>query len=211
MAIDTFDKLKTAVAEWMDRDDLTSRIPDFISLAEDRINRHIRIRSMERRSQMDTVQTQEYYGLPSGYIQMRHFSVQTTPIRDLEYLTPERFETEVGSRWAGGTGRPRFYTIVGDEIRLGPKPDGVYTLEMVFYKKFDHLSDTTVSNKLLEDNSDVLLYGALLEAGPFIRDPEYSKMWGIYFQQALEAIGTADSKDRHSGGALSVRADHRGI
>ena len=47
MAIDSYTKLKTSVATWLDRDDLTDNIPDFISLAEDRINRHIRVRSME--------------------------------------------------------------------------------------------------------------------------------------------------------------------
>jgi hypothetical protein len=207
MAIDSYAKLKTSIASWLDRDDLTDNIPDFISLAEDRINRHIRVRSMEHRAEMSTVANQEYYGLPDGYIQMRHFALKTSPIRDLSYLTPERFDTEVG----GTVGRPKFYTLVGNEIRIGPKPGGVYTLEMVFYEKFSHLSDSHTSNKLLEDHSDLLLYGALLEAEPFVKNPESAQMWGLYFNQAIDAIATADEKDRHSGGALAVRSDHRGI
>ena len=47
MAIGTYDELKTAVANWLDRDDLTDRIPEFISLAEARFNRVLRLRSME--------------------------------------------------------------------------------------------------------------------------------------------------------------------
>ena len=34
MAITTYSELKTSIANFLDRDDLTSVIPDFISLAE---------------------------------------------------------------------------------------------------------------------------------------------------------------------------------
>ena len=206
MAIDSYTKLKTSVATWLDRDDLTDNIPDFISLAEDRINRHIRVRSMEHRAEMSTASGQEYYGLPDGYIQMRHIAVQGSPNRDLEYLTPERFDTDLV-----GTGKPKYYTLIGNELRLGTKPSGVYTVEMVFYRKFSHLSDTLTSNKLLEDHSDLLLYGSLLEAEPFVKNPEAAKMWGLYFSQAIDAIALADAKDRHSGGALFIKSDHRGL
>ena len=47
MAISTFAELKTAAANWLDRSDLTDRIPEFIALAEARFNRVLRIRDME--------------------------------------------------------------------------------------------------------------------------------------------------------------------
>jgi len=47
MAISTFAELKTAAANWLDRSDLTDRIPEFIALAEARFNRILRIRDME--------------------------------------------------------------------------------------------------------------------------------------------------------------------
>ena len=43
MAISTFAELKTAAANWLDRSDLTDRIPEFIALAEARFNRILRI------------------------------------------------------------------------------------------------------------------------------------------------------------------------
>ena len=36
-------------------------------------------------------------------------------------------------------------------------------------------------------------------------------MWGLYFNQAIDAIAAADEKDRHSGGALAVKSDVRGL
>ena len=47
MAIGTYAELQTAVANWLDRDDLTDRIPEFIALAEAKMNRVLRISLME--------------------------------------------------------------------------------------------------------------------------------------------------------------------
>ena len=51
MAISNYGELKTSVANWLDRDDLTERIPEFIALCESMIIRSLRIRGMET---MDT-------------------------------------------------------------------------------------------------------------------------------------------------------------
>ncbi len=45
MALSTFSDLKTAVANYLNRDDLTNVIPDFITLTENRINRELRARA----------------------------------------------------------------------------------------------------------------------------------------------------------------------
>lgn len=52
MAITTFSELKTGIANWLERDDLTSRIPEFIALAEARHRREIRIRQMQKRQNL---------------------------------------------------------------------------------------------------------------------------------------------------------------
>jgi hypothetical protein len=47
VSISNYDELKTAVANWLERSDLTSRIPEFIAFGEDRIGTDLRIRAME--------------------------------------------------------------------------------------------------------------------------------------------------------------------
>lgn len=47
MAIANYGDLKTAIANFLSRDDLTSRIPEFISLGEDRVAQDLRVRAME--------------------------------------------------------------------------------------------------------------------------------------------------------------------
>jgi len=129
-----------AIADWLDRSDLTDRIPDFITLAEARINRDLRIRPMEVRSTMTTTSGKRYFNLPGGYVQMRNIQLNTDPISALEYITPEMLDRLYGG---SATGKPRAYTLIGDEIQLAPMPDTTYTLEMAFYEKFT-LADAVV-------------------------------------------------------------------
>ena len=51
MAISTYTELKTSIANFLNRDDLTATIPDFISLAESSINNEIRHWRMETRAE----------------------------------------------------------------------------------------------------------------------------------------------------------------
>ena len=201
MAISTYSELQTAVANWLDRDDLTDRIPEFIALAEARMNRVLRLRLMEGKYTASTVNGQRNYALPTGYIQMRNFQVNTTPITPVQYVSPEIYDRLYGSTQ---TGTPKFYTIVANEIQLGPIPGSVMTLEMLFYKKITSLSTTNPTEAMLTDNPDIYLYGALLEAEPFIMNDERVPLWMQGFQQAVEDLQEQDNKDRHSGSALRV-------
>jgi hypothetical protein len=201
MAISTYAELKTAVANWLDRDDLTDRIPEFIALAEARFNRVLRLRSMEAKYTANTVADQRNLALPTGYIQMRNFQVNTSPITTLSYVTPEIYDR----LWGGSTsGTPKFYTILADEISLGPIPASVQEVEMLFYKKFTNLSGSATTNSLLTDSPDLYLYGAMLEAEPFIMNDERVPLWAAALDRAVSDMQEQDNKDRHSGSALRV-------
>tara|TARA_R100001530_G_scaffold126410_1_gene95248 strand:- start:360 stop:986 length:627 start_codon:yes stop_codon:yes gene_type:complete len=201
MAIGTYAELQTAVANWLDRDDLTARIPEFITLAEARFNRILRLRSMEAKYTANTVAAQRNLALPTGYIQMRNFQVNTTPLTTLSYVTPEIYDR----LWGGSTsGIPKFYTILANEVSFGPIPATVQEVEMLFYKKFDNLSVTNTTNLLLSEAPDIYLYGAMLEAEPFIMNDERVPLWATALERAVTDMQEQDNKDRHSGSALRV-------
>ena len=212
MALGTYTELKDAIADWLDRSDLTARIPDFIALAEARINRELRIRPMEVRSTMYTTADQQYFQLPGGYIQMRNIQLNTNPTTPLEYITPEMLDRLYGSTT---TGKPRAYTLIGDEIQLAPIPDSAYQVEMAFNEKFTPLGDgsagTVTSNWLTANAPDVLLYGALMEAEPFIKNDERIPVWLNGYSNAINKLQQQDQRDRHSGSAMRVRNIYSGV
>ena len=201
MALNTFDNLKTSIANWADRADLTLIIPDFIHLCEARFNRSLRLRSMEQKQVADTVGGQANYALPVNYLQMREFRLNINPTISLTYVSPEIYEA-----WNLGSGTPKFYTIIANEIRIGPTPAGVYEMEMLFWRKFPNLGPTVPTNWMLENAPDVYLYGSLLELEPFIQNDARIATWGAGYTKAIEDIQFQDDKDRHSGSALTVQS-----
>ena len=201
MAIGTYAELQTAVANWLDRSDLDDRIPEFIALAEARMNRLLRLRLMENKYTASTVAAQRNYALPTGYVQMRNFQINVTPVRPLQYVTPEVYDRI----WGGSSsGTPEVYTIMTNEVQLGPKPDSIMTMEMLFYKRVTALSGPNTTEQMLTENPDIYLYGALMEAEPFIMNDERVGLWAQGFAQAVQALQEQDNKDRHSGSALRV-------
>ncbi len=202
MAISTFAELKTATANWLDRSDLTDRVPEFIALAEARFNRILRIRDMETVSTaISTTGGTREYSLPTGFVQMKEFHLTTDPLTPLAYITPEMMTR----LWAGSSsGKPEVFTVIADNVRLGPSPDAVYTTSMLYYKTFTALSDDATTNDMLTNNPDVYLYGTLLEAEPFIMNDERVQLWATAFKQAIDDIQNQDNKDRHSGSQLRV-------
>ncbi len=212
MALSTYTELKDAIADWLDRSDLTARIPDFIALAEARLNRELRIRPMEVRSILELTAGQKYFALPGGYLQMRNIQLNTNPTTPLEYVTPEMLDRLYGS---DATSRPRAYSLIGDEIQLSPIPDSTYTLEVAYYEKFTPLGDgtagTVTTNWLSENAPDVILYGALIEAEPFVKNDERMPMWLNAYKESIDKIQKADNKDRHSGSQMRVRNIYSGV
>ena len=201
MAINSFTTLKSAISNWLDRDDLSDQLPDFISLNEALFNRVLRIRPMETIVTDTTVSGTKAYDLPTGYVQMREIHLDTTPVTSLQYISPEMLYRV----WAGSSsGKPDSYSIIGDKIYFGPTPDSAYNYTMTYYKTFDALSDSNTTNLVILNAPDVYLYGALLQAEPFLQNDQRIPVWERGLRQALSDLQSQDDKDRHSGSQLRV-------
>lgn len=200
MAITTYSEMKTAVANWLHRSDLTSRVPEFIALAEDRIGLALRVRAMETTGDL-TISSQTT-ALPTGFVAARRLYLGTAPVR-LDFYPPEEFWL-LGA--ADDTGRPRMFTIEGDSIAVAPSPDASYTGKLLYYKKFTALSADADTNWILSNARGLYLYGALLEAAPFIKDDPRLPLWGQMYEAILEACQAADRRDRYPPG-FGTRSD----
>jgi|TARA_R110001606_G_scaffold36741_3_gene104962 hypothetical protein len=201
MAINSFTTLKSAIANWLDRDDLSDQLPDFIALNEALFNRVLRIRPMETIVTEATVGGTKSYDLPTGYVQMREIHLDTSPVTSLQYITPEMLYRV----WAGSSsGKPDSYSIIGDKIFFGPTPDSAYNYTMTYYKTFEGLSDSNTTNWVILNAPDVYLYGALLQAEPFLQNDQRIPVWERGLRQALSDLQSQDDKDRYSGSELRV-------
>ena len=205
MAISNYSELKSAIADWLDRTDLTDSISDFITLAEARHKRDFKLRRMETRVTANTIADTEYYTLPDQYVAMRNIQLNTDPKTSLEYLTPEQMDRI----YAGSMkGKPRAYSIIGNDIQLRPIPDSAYEIEILYFKHFTALSDSAPTNEMLTNNPDIYLYGSLVEAEPYLQNDKRIQTWASFYDRAKKDIIDSNERDRHSGVAPTTRVDY---
>jgi hypothetical protein len=88
--ITNYATLKAAVADWLNRTDLTDQIPTFIQLAEAGLNRDMRIRPMVVRA--DATIDSQYTTLPLDYLEMTTLYLRTSPVTKLQFLTQEEMQ-----------------------------------------------------------------------------------------------------------------------
>jgi hypothetical protein len=209
MAIGTYSELQTAVANWLARDDLTDRIPEFIALAEAKFNRELRSNRMDTRSTalVNLASDEpEFIALPSDFQTMRRIRLNGVDGKPrLEFLSGTQAD-EYRYGVLNATGQPRYFTIMGDELELIPTPDEAYTLEMVYRANMDLATDLT--NWLLTLAPDAYLYGALLESAPYIKEDERINTWSAGLKFAMDGLNSLAMDQANGSGPLVIRASN---
>lgn len=201
MAITTYSELQTAVADWLNRSDLTATIPNFIALAEAQMNRQIRHRKMITRA--DATLDTPYFAVPGDWLENVRFQLNTNPITPLVYVTPEQLIED--SQKYITSGQPMFYTMVGQQFQVLPAPDGSYDAELTYYAKIPSLSGAATTNWLLTEAPDVYLYATLIQSAPYLKEDERLGTWANIYQTLISDMKIADDRARVGSSKLTPR------
>lgn len=203
MALTTYTELKTSIGDWLNRSDLTNAIPDFISLAEAQVERTLRTRQMIVRANASF--DAQYGAVPADFLETKSLKLTSTnPQTPLQFLSIDALDNEAANYTASA--KPKFFGVVGGQFRLVPTPDATYTTELTYYAKLTKLSSTVTTNWLLASSPDIYLYGALLQAAPYLQDDARIQVWSSLYDRAMSELQTADDRGASSGGALLTRA-----
>jgi hypothetical protein len=201
MAISTYSELKSAVADWLNRSDLTAAIPNFIQLAEAKFNRELRTRQQVKRAYATL--TGQYIQIPTDWLEAINLQLNVTPVRVLDFVTLDQADRIRANRY--GETNADAYTIVGEQLEVIP-PVGTNTeIDMTYYMKIPALSDGSPTNWLLTAWPDLYLYATLVHAAPYLREDERVAIWKGLADQLLEEVRMSDERAKHSGGPLRAR------
>lgn len=201
MAFTSYSDLKTTIANYLARSDLTAVIPDFIQLAENRLRRELRIRQMLKVATTTTTANDSTVELPSDFLEMRDLHLNTDPIAVLKYDAPNVFYRNTFSTI---TGKPTNYTTLAQEFQLAPIPDTNYTMQMLYYAAPPYLSNSNPSNAFLANCPDLLLYASLAEAEPYLMNDARLETWAALYQRGKDALAISDDQGEYSGSPLTM-------
>ena len=206
MALATYANLKTSIANWLNRSDLTTEIAeDFIVLTEADFNSKLRVRKMISSASI-TIDS-ETESIPSDFLQVRDFFILEGGTKNaLKYITPAQMDQIRGS---STTGMPRTFTILGDNFRFAPIPSSSYTGVINYYKSFSPLSSSVATNYILTSHPSIYLYGALYHAANFLGgiEPRQVQQWQQQYVTSLERLERNDREDQYGNAPLQQRGD----
>jgi hypothetical protein len=190
LALTTYAQLKTAVADWLERSDLSDRVEDFVALAESRLNRVLRLRLMESDQALVTSPGSRMVALPAGFREPVALWLETVAGRQsLTHVDAAALEATTA------LGQPWQWTVDGPNLAFERPCDQVYVLTLRMLGRLA-LSDTAPSNAVLADYPDLYLFGALVEAAPYLRDADMLSLFAARFEAALAEVRMKEARSR---------------
>lgn len=202
MALSTYTDLQASVASWAHRSDLAALIPDFVTLAEARISRDLRLRKQIVSTVLTCAANVQTVALPADWLENENVSVVASPERQLTYVTIEHLDSRYPS--GGFSGLPAVFTIEGDSLLFGPIPDAAYSINMIYYARFPTLL-SNATNWLLTNHANIYLFATLIEAFFYTQDPDQVALYTARYNEGIKQLQDQDDRATHSGSALRVK------
>lgn len=196
--------LQAAVAQYLNRRDLTDQIPAFVTQATAKFSRELRVRDMQKRAQATT--SGEYISLPGDYAAPYSLELATAPRcwgEPLAYVT-EKAASEL--RAARPTGPFQWYTIYGSELELVYAPSTNFDFRLKYYARVPALVNPSDTNWLLTKSPDLYVAGACLEAAIYLKDDTGLQRWNAVRTQIMDAMVIESERALKPQGALTAPA-----
>jgi hypothetical protein len=196
MAIGTYAELNTAAANWSGRSDLTSRIPEFIALAEAKMNRRLRVKDMVTKNATYSI-TGEYVAVPTDFGGVKYFALNDADRTLLTFMPDLQMTTQYGP----DVGKPTKYNVQGTNFRFAKIPDATYASTLVYYLKVPALTGSATTNWMLTAHPDAYLYGVMSELCGHVQDWAGADKWVSAMYAVIDEIKQASGRDSYAGDA----------
>jgi hypothetical protein len=196
----TFTSLQVDIRNYLERGGATDpivyeQIPRLITLAERRIARELKIQGFQTVVNTTLQSGVAVYPKPDRWRDTISVNYGTGTNNNVHTPVFARSYEYIRSYWPNETetGSPQFYADYDYQHWIfAPTPDADYPMEVLYYQLPPLLDDTTQTNWLTEFAPNLLLYGSLVEATPFIKDDQRVQLWQTYYDRALAALNGED-------------------
>lgn len=193
MALGNYTELQAFIETRAKHTGITADIPDFIAMAEAKLNTKLRLREQEQMAYADTT-ADRYYQLPTGFIELLDLRMKEQA-QDDRYLQPLLFTSpQEISRYYGDSSRPSRYTL-RKNLELNRIPDQTYRLQMHYLKSWDIATELT--NWLLTNYPQIYVFATLVEVFDHLEYENKLAISAAKLQAAIEEAQALDERSRN--------------
>lgn len=205
----TYDSLLTDVELYAERSDadFVAQIPRFVMMAENRIASEVRGLGLQRYATGTMTLGDPILPKPNRWRETVSINITTSSGR---VFLQERTYDYCRAFWPDITqqGEPRYYANYGYEhLFVVGSPSAAYPFELAYYERPEPLSESNQTSWTTQYAPQLLLYATLLEAQPFLKNPEKAKEFMELYNMAKQAVGQEDTRrvqDRAAGARRDV-------
>lgn len=199
--MEQYGDLKIAISQYLyERKDLEAIIPTLVALSERRIYRELRVPATEKVLNFNT--SDDNFLVPNDYLEAKMFLVNGMPLRrisDLEY-SQRRAQHPVQSF-------PSVFARVADSFYMHNPPDEQVTISLIYWSDLSgKLAADTDTNEILRIAPDLYVYGAMVEAMPYLAHDSRTETWNYLYNQAIAQINSQAVEAEYSGSGVLVNA-----
>jgi hypothetical protein len=107
------------------------------------------------------------------------------------------------------TGTPKYYANWDNNtLIVAPTPDAAYEIELWYNKTPDRLSSTNTTTWLSTNAPEVLIYGTVVEAFSYLKNPPYVQLYDQKYAQAMQFLAQTQMgrkrRDEYADGVLRI-------
>jgi len=191
MALSNYTELQSSISSWLQRDDLTAQIPDFINICESYLNDDLRLRSMITEATVTPSQVDSYVDLPDGFIEAISFvDENNNTIQQIHHDMLQGLDSTNNN-----------YYSVTSRINFPAAASSALSYTMTYYKGMDLAANTT--NDVLTNYPNLYLYGSLLQAEMFLKNDKRISTWHDLYDKAMRKANS-----RSADSLIKLRTDH---
>ena len=179
--ISSYTTLQTAVTDYLARSGLSTWVPNFIQNWEEKFYRQPKNFGRWMEASLSSAIASSVIAVPSGYLAMKYAYVNGSPSSRLDRVSLNQL---LGTYPRGGdTGLPVWYARDGENFIFGPAPDSTYTIKGTYWAKptlMRSFASDAAAHWIIVNAPDLVLYGALLEAEPFVKNDKRLPTWQAF-------------------------------
>lgn len=204
MNFSSYADFRSKVQIMLDGDDISTSDLSTVTLdlcigsGEQRIYRNVR--SSTQDAALSIAVTSNVATLPADFLELRGVPYVAGNI-GATYVPPEVMTNLINGAPRAATSPVR-YTFQGDTLIFYPTQDGV-TVTGQYYKRFSDIS--TGLNALFNRHSDLFLYAALAESGPFVGEQTRGPQWEQKYTQLVAEVNEQERRRVTRGSKLQTR------
>ena len=198
----TFTTLQQDVQRYLERGNTLAsdpivfeQIPRLINLAERRIARELKVEGFINVVTGTLSAGQSVYPKPDRWRDTVSINIGTGTTLNTRKILFSRVYEYLRSYWPDAleTDTPIFYSDYDySHWLLAPTPDAEYPFEILYYELPPLLDESVQTNWITEYAPQLLLYGTLVEATPFLKNDERIPVWQSMYDRAAAMLNGED-------------------